>query len=495
MSDDRKPRLRKVEKKAIASKAPPKASPKAPPKGTKALPKASPKAPPKAPGISPARLAAFRILMRVERDAAFAAPLLASERLDELSSEDRRLAHELVLGVLRWRGELDYLVNTTTERPAEKLDLPVRIALWLGLYQIRHLERIPEHAAVSESVELLKNGKQWRAAPLVNAALRKAIRDRPDAPDARVQSPVNRLAIATSHPAWMVERWLAEFGKEETEALARADNEHPSAAFRINALRAPSTSRVLEELVEAQVDFRDSEVAPGGYVVTRGAISPASRVVRQGWIYLQDEASQLVAALVGARAGERVLDVGAAPGGKSTAIAAAMGNDGLVVAVDLYPARLATLRETTERLAARIVRPVAADASIDLPLAADATFDRVLVDAPCSGTGTLRRNPEIKWRLAPEDIAQFGELQERLVEQASSRVKPGGRLVYSTCSIEREENESVVERFLERHPEFALADREVPDALRTERGYLRTFPNRQGCDGFFAAVMLRAERE
>lgn len=444
--------------------------------------------------VTPARLEAFRILFRVERDGAYAAPLLASARLAELSPEDRRLTHELVLGVLRHRGELDYVVNATTERPAEKLDLSVRIALWLGLYQLRHLERVPEHAAVSESVELLKNGRSWRAAPLVNAALRKAVRDRTEAPDERVRDPLNRLSIARSHPRWMLERWVAELGETETEALARTNNTHPPAAFRINMLRAPSLARVMSELADAGVEVRESSLAPDAYVVERGSIAPTSRLVQRGWVYFQDEASQLVARLVGARSGERVLDVGAAPGGKSTLLAAQMGNNGLVVAVDLYPARLAMLVETCHRLAARIVQPVAADASVDLPLSTDADFDRVLLDAPCSGTGTLRRNPEIKWRLEPSSIARFAELQGRLLRRAAERVRPGGRLVYSTCSVETDENEAVVEAFLAESSEFTLAETEVAAELRTDRGFVRTFPHRHGSDGFFAAVLERALR-
>jgi 16S rRNA (cytosine967-C5)-methyltransferase len=443
--------------------------------------------------VSPARYEAFRVLVRVERDGAFAAPLLASDRrVGGLSPEDRRLAHELVLGVLRWRGELDYLVNVTVGRPAEKLDLPVRVALWLGLYQLRHLDRVPAHAAVNESVELVKNGKRWRAAPLVNAALRAAMRDRPEAPDDRVRDPLNRMAIALSHPRWMLERWVARLGPEEAEALARADNDPPAHALRVNPLRAPSLARALEQLSDDGVEVRASSLAPGAYVVERGHLTPASRAVREGWVYLQDEASQLVASLVGARAGERVLDVGAAPGGKSSQLAAAMGNDGLVVAVDLHPARLATLAETCRRLAARVVRPLAADASRDLPLAEGVAFDRVLVDAPCSGTGTLRRNPEIRWRLTPADPARFGALQGSLLDAAAGRVRPGGRLVYSTCSVEPEENEEVVAAFLGRHPEFALAPGAVPEALRTADGHLRTWPHRHGSDGFFAAVLERA---
>jgi 16S rRNA (cytosine967-C5)-methyltransferase len=289
----------------------------------------------------------------------------------------------------------------------------------------------------------------------------------------------------------MLERWVARLGAEEAEALARADNEPPPHAMRVNALRAPSLARVLEELSDDGVEVRASSLAPGGYVISSGHLTPASRAVRGGWIYLQDEASQLVASLVGARAGERVLDVGAAPGGKSSQLAAAMGNDGLVVAVDLHPARLATLAETCRRLAARIVRPVAADASRDLPLAGSVAFDRVLVDAPCSGTGTLRRNPEIKWRLTATDPARFGALQGSLLDSAARHVRPGGRLVYSTCSVEPEENEDVVAAFLARHSEFALAPDAVPAAVRTHDGYLRTWPHRHGSDGFFAAVMER----
>jgi 16S rRNA (cytosine967-C5)-methyltransferase len=440
---------------------------------------------------SPARLEALKILVRVERDGAFAAPLLASERMDALAPEDRRLAYELVLGALRWRGELDYLVNTVTGRAAEQLDLPVRAALWLGLYQIRHLERIPEHAAVSESVALVKGSRYWRAAPLVNAALRTALRDKPPAPGDEVRAPLNRLSIALSHPRWVLARWADRFGVGETEALARANNEHPPTAFRVNALRAPSVARVLEELAAGGVEVRDSAIAPGAYVVTRGALAPDSRALKHGWIYVQDEASQLVAQLVGARAGERVLDVGAAPGGKSSQMAALMGNSGRIVAVDLHPARVTTLAATCRRLAARIVLPVAADATRSLPLAEGERFDRVLLDAPCSGTGTLRRNPEIKWRLGEHDLARFADLQGELLERAAERVRPGGRLVYSTCSLEAEEDEAVIASFLGRHPEFSLAAAEAPPDLRTPDGFLRTFPHRHGADGFFAAVLSR----
>jgi len=442
--------------------------------------------------VSPSRAAAASILLRTFRDDAYASPLLAAESLDALAPEDRRLVQELVLGVLRWRGELDYVVNVTTGRPAEKLDAPVRIALWLGLYQLRHLERIPQHAAVNESVELVKQSRAWRGAGLVNAALRAETRQRTLAPDDRVKQPASRLAIELSHPKWMIERWIERFGMDEARAMASANNQPPPVAFRINTLRAPSVARVLEDLAENGVDVRESEFARGAYVVTQGHLTPATRSIRDGWIYVQDEASQLVASLVDARAGESILDIGAAPGGKTTALAAAMGNSGRIVAVDVHPSRLATLVATSDRLAVRNVTPLAADASAGLPFDARVVFDRVLVDAPCSGTGTLRRNPEIKWRLTLPDLGRFAALQGALLDTAAARVRPGGRLVYSTCSIEVEEDEDVVRAFLERHVDFTLAGPSAPAGTRTDCGFVRTYPHVHGADGFFAAVLERA---
>jgi 16S rRNA (cytosine967-C5)-methyltransferase len=289
----------------------------------------------------------------------------------------------------------------------------------------------------------------------------------------------------------MIARWVERFGEDETRALAAANNEHPPVAFRVNALRAPSAGRTLDELAGAGVDVRESTLAPGAYVVTNGSLSPELRPVSRGWIYLQDEASQLVARLAGAKAGERVLDVGAAPGGKSTQMAASMGNSGTVLALDLHPARLGTLAATCARLATRIVHPVAADATRPLPFADGVLFDRVLLDAPCSGTGTLRRNPEIRWRLTAGDLPRFADLQRSLLERAAERVRPGGRLVYATCSLEPEENEEVVEGFLRDNAAFRLDANDVPAALRTPQGFLRTYPHRHGSDGFFAAVMER----
>lgn len=442
---------------------------------------------------SPARVEALKILIRVERDEAFAAPLLAAGRIEALSAEDRRLVQELVLGVLRHRGELDYVINRTTERPAEKLDLAVRVALWLGLYQLRHLERIPAHAAVSESVALIKNSRHWRAAPLVNAALRAASGGGLEVPDERVRDPLNRMSIALSHPKWMLARWASQLGEEQARALATANNEHPPVAFRINTLRAPSLGRVLDELATAGIEIRESSVSPGAYVVAKGALTPALRPLKQGWLHVQDEASQLVARLVDARAGERVLDVGAAPGGKTTQMAASMGNSGLIVAVDLHPARLVTLASLARRVAARCIRPLAADASRDLPLAQGERFDRVLVDAPCSGTGTLRRHPEIKWRLTEEGVGRFPALQLALLERAAERVRPGGRLVYSTCSLEPEENEEVVRALLAARPELSPVRPDVPSHLLTREGFVRTWPHTEGSDGFFAAVLERRE--
>ncbi len=443
------------------------------------------------PTLSPARAEAFRVLVRVVRDDAYAAPLLATSRIDLLSVEDRHLVNELVLGVLRWRGELDYIINQLTERAAEKLDLPVRVALWLGLYQLRHLDRIPAHAAVSESVALVRRGASWRAAGLVNATLRGYSRKPPEVPGPHVREPLNRLSIALSHPRWLLARWQGLLGVDEAASLAQANLAPAPVAFRVNTLRAPSVARVLAELDSAGVAVRSSDVAAGGFVVVSGAIAPRSRVVARGWIAIQDEASQLVSELLAARPGERILDIGAAPGGKATALAAAMANQGEVVAVELHQARAEVLAESAERLAARIVRPLVADATQPLPFAPGTAFDAVLVDAPCSGTGTLRRNPEIKWRLREADLAACARTQSALLAEASRWLRPGGRLVYSTCSLERVENEEVVEAFLASHPDFEPVN--APQRFRVEGGGFRTFPHRHGCDGFFG-VEMRARR-
>jgi 16S rRNA (cytosine967-C5)-methyltransferase len=422
--------------------------------------------------ITPARLAAFKILEQVE-SGAFSSILLAAEE-PKLQPPDRALCHELVLGVLRWQLRLDKIVEHFSKRRIESLDLPVRIALRLGLYQLRYLTRIPDSAAVNESVSLVRAARLSSATAFVNAVLRRAIREAEYDPASEVSDPLERIAINTSHPRWLIERWATSFGVEATEAFARANNTVPPTSFRVVKNRA-NEAEVLETLKSAGATLEASKIAEGAWRVS-GATAIVRGLSLAGEIYLQDEASQLVPQVLNAAPGERVLDLCAAPGGKTTLIADRADDNALVIASDRYPGRLATVIGTTKLHQLESIKPLLFDAADKLPFP-PSTFDKVLVDAPCSGTGTLRGNPEIRWRLSPSAITAFAEQQKRFLINAAEVLKPGGRLVYSTCSVELEENEEVLNQiraFDPRHPRF------------------RTWPHTHGCDGFFIADLRLA---
>lgn len=438
--------------------------------------------------ISAARRRAYDILYRVEGEQAYASVLLAALSDSSLSREDRALAQEIVLGVLRWRRALDYLIERHTGRSIEELDLPVAIALRIGLYQIRHLARIPHSAAVNESVNLVKAARVASAASLVNAVLRK-VATRPDETPAQyIADPLERASIELSHPAWMLKRWQGVFGGEETRRLALTNNSPPPTAFRVNRLRAREDD-VLAYLKSRDVTARESEIAAGAFVLESGSAAIVNEAARQGMIYLQDEASQLVSILLDAKPGQRVLDLCAAPGSKTSHIAALANDKARIAACDLYHHRLATVIATCRRLGISSIDPLALDATRPLPFVEGQRFERILVDAPCSGTGTLRGNPEIKWRLLPDGITRLADLQLDILKQAANTVASGGRLVYSTCSIEPEEDEEVIRRFLECSAMFRVIRPSARDDLITTKNFVRTFPHRHGADGFFAAVL------
>ncbi len=439
---------------------------------------------------SPARRAAFQILRRVELEGAYASVLLASlERA--MREDDRALCHELVLGVLRRQLWLDHLLEHFAKRSIDKIDLPVKLALRLGLYQLRFLSRIPPSAAVNESVNLVRAAGLRSAASFANAVLRHATREPDYDPTSGVESPAEKLAIETSHPVWLIERWASAFGFEETEALARANNEPTPVAFRLTAKANgnPDAAReIIKELESRGAQLSPSKVAPDAWRLA-GAGGAIRELSRDGLIYLQDEASQLVAHLLGVAPGDRVLDVCAAPGSKTTHLAA-LRPQALIIAGDLHAHRLRTLSELAKQQGANNITPVVCDATDRLPFV-DASFDRVLVDAPCSGTGTLRRNPDIRWRLTPADIEELAEKQIRILMNASAVARPGGRLVYSTCSVEPDENERVVENFLNEREDFRRALLAVPPELQTEHGAVRTWPHRDNVDGFFVVAFER----
>jgi 16S rRNA (cytosine967-C5)-methyltransferase len=441
--------------------------------------------------VSPARRAAFDILKQVEEQHAYASVCIAALPESDLSREDRALAQEIILGVLRWQRALDYFIERYSERSIARLDLGVLIALRVGLYQLRYLSRVPQSAAVNESVNLVKRARITSAARLVNAVLRKAARQSDEPVGQSISDPLERESLELSHPQWMLERWKALLGQHETRELALANNTPPRTAFRVNTLRI-SAEQLLADLQREGVKTRESRIAHDAFVVESGQVSALISAAQQGLIYLQDEASQLVSLLLEPRSGERVLDLCAAPGSKTSHIASLAADKAWVLACDRHHHRLITLLTSCARLGLGSIEAIALDAERALPLDLKGhDFDRVLVDAPCSGTGTLRGNPEIKWRLSVDDLTRLADLQLGLLEQGASAVATGGRLVYSTCSIELEENEQVVSRLLQRATTFKVIEPNAPRAFITGDGYVRTFPHREGTDGFFAAVLER----
>lgn len=446
--------------------------------------------------LSPARRAAFEILRRVETTGAFASSLLAT--MDEgLRGDDRGLSHELVLGVLRRQLWLDRVLEHFADRRLDRVDLPVRLALRMGLYQLRFLSRIPPSAAVNESVNLVRAAGLRSAAGFANAILRRATRDPDYDPAKNVSDPIEKLAIETSHPQWLLARWANALGLEEAGALARANNEPAPGAFRFTARTIGDTEeqRIIDELIAAGVHVRPSKLTPNSWRVIGQSHALLRKFAGAGLIYFQDEASQLVAHLLDAQAGDRVLDVCAAPGSKTTFIGA-LAPRATIVASDLYEHRLRLLSELAATQGIDSIQLAVADATNALPFA-KASFDRVLVDAPCSGTGTLRHHPEIRWRLSQPDIVELAAKQGQILAQAAALVRPRGRLLYSTCSLESEENEAVVVAFLKEHAEFdqlRLPEIQVSGAstdLATESGAKRTWPHRHDVDGFFMAAFQR----
>ena len=443
--------------------------------------------------ISPARIAAFDILLRVERQDAYASELLHSDRVGSLSSADHGLTTELVMGVLRWRSRLDELIAHASSRKLGKLDAEVLTALRLAVYQLQYLSRIPAHAAINESVELVKHARKQSAAPFANAVLRKianAATDQLHHAPAASHRTASSLAHEFAHPEWLVEKWISEFGIENAWAICQHNQDVPNTTIRLDSLD------VERELLAEGIELAPGALLANARIVCSGDITQ-TRTFREGRVFIQDEASQLVAALVGT--GLRLLDCCAAPGGKTAALAA-RNPTAEIIAAELHPHRADLLRR---RVKAANVHVIQADA-LDLPPSEN--FDRVLADVPCSGTGTLARNPEIKWRLKPDDLGDLHQRQFAIFRAALRQLAPGGRAVYSTCSLEREENQDVVEEVLRDNDGFQLRDcRDELQSLRStgelvcdveslvSGKFLRTTPGVQPCDGFFAAVVERVD--
>jgi len=425
---------------------------------------------------SPARLLAFRILSENERGGALLAERMAAHDVEALDRRERAFLQELVLGTLRSRGRLDAALAGVSDRPLAEMDGPTRAALRLGAYQVLRL-RVPDRAAVSESVDLARAAAP-RAAGFVNAVLRRLAREgAPPEPDA-VQDPRQWLTTIGSLPDWLAERWLARLGAAEAVARARAFEGVPPTVVRLNPRMTDAAARV----AQAGITLEPLRV-PGAWRATGDA---PMALVAAGVVYVQDQGSQMIAHLA-ARDG-RVLDACAAPGGKSTLLADLGGPRTCVIAADVSPRRVRTLATLARRWGAATVHALAADARRPPFTRA---FDSVLLDAPCSGLGTLGRNPDIRWRSRPGDLARHSERQREMLDAVAGLVAPDGTLVYATCSLEPEENEGVVTPFLDASPAFVTAALpEWADAFASGP-FARMLPEREGGDGFFAARLVR----
>jgi 16S rRNA (cytosine967-C5)-methyltransferase len=451
--------------------------------------------------IAPARVAAYDILCAISSGRADLPTALAAARSGLPDERDRALAAEITSGVQRSRAALDHLIVEFAKRPIDRLDPEIVEILRLSAYQLLYLTRVPAAAVVDDAVDLTKRMGKRSASGFVNAVLRSISRRRtslplpPRPPDGSDREAVLQyLSVTLSHPRWLAERWLDRLGFDAAEAWMQFNNTPGSVTLRANRLEV-TREALTEHLAEDEIQVHPTSYAPDGVVVDQG--HPLRGLGQeQGWFVVQDEASQLVTLLAGDRPLARVLDTCASPGGKTTALAALMEGRGVLVACDVRDRRVDLLRRTVNASGAHNVRLVQADLLQTLPFGS--AFDCVLVDAPCSGLGTLRRDPDIRWRRREQELPSLAAAELTMLQHAAEAVAPGGRLVYATCSSEPEENEQVVAAFLATTPGFAplpagQATSRLSETLVDARGHLRTQPHLHGLEAFFGAVFERRQ--
>jgi len=456
----------------------------------------------KLPKTNP-RAVALKILIKWEKskpllDEIISQVLTKSVLPDE---RDRALVGELVNGVIRHLYYIDFIISRFSEHPLEKMDPEVRNILRLGVYQLL-FTRIPERVALAESLKILTHRKRgdWIKG-LVNAILHKIAENKPALPEPPEFNKVYYLSVKYSFPEWLVKRWLSRFGEKECEELLKACNERPPLVIRVNSLRVTRDNFLTYLKKEEVPEAEKCPYSPVGIILNgfRGKVTEL-KAYHFGWISVQDSASQLVSFLLNPRPGERILDACAGVGGKTTHIAELMEDKGTIWAFDLYPWRLEKLKENFQRLRLKTPEIFQGDVVEELEKLNPKPFDRILIDAPCTGTGVIRKHPDIKWARTEEDLIKVPEKQLRLLEGVSPFLKKGGIMVYATCSLEPEENEEVVKKFLDNHPEFIIENPET--ILRKTCGenvlklienqkYLKTYPHKHNLDGFFAVRLKK----
>jgi 16S rRNA (cytosine967-C5)-methyltransferase len=434
---------------------------------------------------------AVKILNRVERSDAYLDRLMEAEmRSTEMNELDKALLNEIVTGVIRWKMKLDWVLTGFFHGNFTKAETTVRNALRVALYQILFLDKIPHSAAVNEVVEFIKRIRGQKVADLVNAVLRNILRNIENIryPDP-AEDPIQHLAVVESHPVWIVRRWVERFGFDEARELLHANNQRPDLTLRVNRLKI-DFNYFLSKLEANQIQFSRSSVLDYFVRVRHMSEIGGSELFRQGFFVVQDESAGLPVVLLDPKPGERVIDLCAAPGGKTTFIGELMKNIGEIVAVDKYETRLNMVKAACQRIGIANAHFIAADAAE----VQTSPAERVLVDAPCSGLGVLAKKPDAKWKRDPYDLEKLIRIQRSILDRAASLVKPGGVLVYSTCTTEPDENEAIVESFLSKHSEFTLepASQFVVPAVVTHEGYVRTLPHKHGMDGSFAARLRKA---
>jgi 16S rRNA (cytosine967-C5)-methyltransferase len=437
-----------------------------------------------------ARGAAIRILSRFERSDSYLDKLLEAElRSGDLSQQDKALLTELVNGVIRWMAKLDWVLTGFYHGEFDKCLTPVKNAMRIALYQIMFLNKIPHAAAINESVEIIKRIKGERPAGIVNAVLRNITRN---IDNIRYPNPADDklwyFSVLYSHPRWLVKRWIERYGEMDAEQLLKANVSRPSLTLRINQLLSNPT-QVKEWLDQHSIPYTVSPFLENSLQVSSLRDISSSEIFQSGMISVQDASASLAALLSGAKPDMQVIDLCAAPGGKTFYVAELMHNKGNIIALDKYEAKLRFLNDGAQRLGISIIQAQSADARQFQYEPADL----VMADVPCSGFGTLSKKPDIKWKRQADDIAKLLPLQRDILSNASQLVKPGGALLYSTCTIEPEENEENIEWFLHNHPDFTVdpAWNYLPEQVCTSHGFMQTLPNQHGTDGAFAARLVR----
>jgi 16S rRNA (cytosine967-C5)-methyltransferase len=448
-----------------------------------------------------ARQVALLVLTRIEQEQAFSNLLLNDIlRQAALVKADAGLATELVYGTLQRQNTLDFLLQPFVSKGVHKLDDWVRSLLRMSVYQLYFLDKIPARAAINEAVELAKKLGHTGISGMVNGVLRNVVRAMPEG-EARVQVPANlpvaeRLAIEHAHPAWLVEQWLSQFGEETTRAICESNNHVPASSARVNRLKQ-TRAAFIQKGTALGYHIAPSPLSEDGIVVSQAGHLAASEWFKQGEITIQDESSMVVAKAVAAEPGMHVLDCCAAPGGKSTHIAETMQNQGKLIANDIHEHKARLILNHATRLGLTCIQTSVSDAARLTEKFEPNSFDRILLDAPCSGFGVIRRKPEIKWQKIGADSHALAAIQTELLEKVSRLLKPGGYLVYSTCTIASEENEQVVQSFLAKHDNFALDHTwlsTLPKSVQQKcvhGGMLQLLPHHFESDGFFIARLVK----